>query len=363
MSQRSTRITVATTTLVAAAAVGSLLLWPETQDPAVLPEPGPRESQASLFDVDATGAIVGTPTTIQGVSRDSRVAWQRELSDFSHRSIVCAGACPAGVMSSDSLNLQSPMVPDPAPTAVGGSRVPKGLGEPTGGKSTIVTASHGSTVRLSSDATGTAFWTVASPAGLRRFSAPGTVVDWYETSTGDAALAAVTNGPVTEQRPWAIVDGAWRPVGRPTTWAEGFGCVAAGGRAWINDGKTIARPRGGAVPLHGLSRLSNCAFTRNSVVTVSYARHGETPETRLQVFGLDGHLQRELMSPDTELRLTGDASGEEFALVGAGKARIYSSRGEELGRIDDVVAALYDETGTLVTVDADGHVRWRRDFD
>lgn len=312
-----------------------------------------------LLAADSRGAAVGTPEGIAGVARDSTItAWKLPAGDFAPLHIVCAPTCPAAVASSDSLNLNSPLAPDPPPLLLGGALLPQAVSGQTGGKAAILAAGTGGALRLATDDEGDGAWTMTREDSSRSVAAPAGFVDWLPTSDNTAAVAAWQDGQHRMQQLWKLSRRGWEPVGDARPSADGYGCAARRGDRWVIDGLHIESKAGSRVPIRIAHGISNCAFTHDRLVTARYTLSQAVAETSLAVFSFDGTPVFERTFP-AEFALSADVTSDRFVLVGDHEAHVFDRDGGIIDRIRDVASARFVEDGSLVVVDGDGRVTWR----
>ncbi len=307
--------------------------------------------------VDSTGAIVQSPKETWGVTKRDSVRWRVPASQLAPLFGVCASRCPAAVLSSDGDAINSPLAEDPAPLAVGGGILPPPLIGRTGGKSVILYTDGQNALRLGSDSDGDMAWTVVSARGKRISPAKNTYVDWFPTNDHSAALSSIDTARGREQRVWVKGRGGWSPVGKTGLTKSGFGCVGANAAHWVNDSRTLSSASGDHALPEAVA-LSNCGFTRNRLVVMSYTMRGDGPSSKMYVFTLTGKLRKTRVF-DSEMALATDVRGSRFVLVGGGQATVFGADGAEVRRLSSVQDARFDETGAIVTLNRAGSVRWR----
>ncbi|MCW2794242.1 MAG: hypothetical protein JWO76_3340 [Nocardioides sp.] len=353
------RLLAAAAILIAAAAVFSgWLWWPEGDVTSTgVESESVTDSDPVLFYVDHSGAIVATATGMSGVDRQGRTAWTLATDEFSPMHAVCAPTCPAAVVSSDANGVNSPIAPDPAPLLLGGAELPAEMTAESGGKSSVVAVATGSAVRLESDEEGAARWLVSGKDGqVDDASASGVIVDWFETSSHDAAMAIVSGGKVVEQQPWALRNGVWKPVGPRRQWSSGYGCTSESGRFWVNDDTGIQSRTQSPARLQTDVRISNCAFTSRHLIVASYSDSPGGATTVITVFALDGSQLSRQRFADQEIRIAADAGSDRYVLFGDHKAVLHDEG--KMRTMPEVAVAAFDERGELVTLDPQGTVSW-----
>lgn len=313
-----------------------------------------------LLDADEAGAIVLRDDNIVGVDRQGRTAWTVSDLEHAYLTVICANACPSGVLSGDRTGTD--MSSDPAPKATGASVVPLGWDEQVFDKNNILVNDGDHAVRLVAKG-GKSSWQFWDGSTLQSKPAPGSSVSWFPTADDTAGVASIYSRDDNTYVSQVLVRGTkgWRFTTGPTANPNGSAaCVASQGRTWMIDGRNIGQ-RSGSVRLRANGEFGNCTFTKSGLVLSSNTVRGDAFKT--MVVTVDPESGHELWRHQFagEFFVIGDTTSDRFVIMGGDHtARILDLHGKVLATIPNSSFALFDGRGDLVTVSPEGTVSWRR---